>query len=200
MAPGFSLPNQLPFSSARNQTGSTMALPPTIYRASIELADTDRGCYETLTATLARHPSETAERLVTRLLAYALCYEEELVFTKGISAGDEPDLWRKGPDGRILLWIEVGLPEAERLLKSARHAERVVLFAYGGSRWRWEAQHLAKLGRAENITVLSVAQEFIDQLVEQLQRGIHWSLTVTDGSLYLNVAGTTLESTLERLA
>ncbi len=177
-----------------------MALPPTIYRASIELADTDRGCYETLTATLARHPSETAERLVTRLLAYALCYEEELVFTKGISAGDEPDLWRKGPDGRILLWIEVGLPEAERLLKAARHAERVVLFAYGGSRWRWEAQHLAKLGRAENITVLTVAQEFIDQLVEQLQRGIHWSLTVTDGSLYLNVAGTTLESTLERLA
>ena len=133
------------------------------------------------------------------MLAYALCYEEKLVFTKGISAGDEPDLWRKGPDGRILLWVEVGLPEAERLLKSARHAERVVLFAYGGSRWRWEAQHLAKLGRADNITVLTVAQQFIEQLVEHLQRGIHWSLTVTDGTLYLNVSDQTFETALEKL-
>jgi uncharacterized protein YaeQ len=76
-----------------------MALTPTIYRVSIHLSHIDRGCYEHLQATVARHPSETAERLVARLLAYALCYEPDLVFTKGIAAGDEPDLWRKGGDG-----------------------------------------------------------------------------------------------------
>jgi len=177
-----------------------MALPPTIYRAVIELADIDRDCYEKLQVTVARHPSETADRLVARLLAYALCYEEELVFTKGICAGDEPDLWRKGPDGRVVLWVEVGLPEAERLLKASRHAERVVLLASGGGRWRWEAMHLPKLAAAANLTVLGIDQGFIDQLVAHLQRGIDWSLTVTEGRLYLTVAGETLETQKQVLA
>ena len=92
-----------------------MALPSAIHKVNIQLADIDRGVYETLQSTVARHPSETEERLVARLLAYALFFEPELVFTKGISAVDEPDLWSKGPDGRVLLWVEVGLPEADRI-------------------------------------------------------------------------------------
>ncbi len=99
-----------------------MALPSTIYRTTVQLADIDRSIYETLQTTVARHPSETEERLIARLLALALFYEPDLGFTKGISATDEPDLWLKGADGRVQLWVEVGLPDAERIIKAARHA------------------------------------------------------------------------------
>lgn len=177
-----------------------MALPSTIYRASIALADVDRNRYEQLQTTVARHPSETAERLVARLLAYALCFEEGLTFTKGIGAGDEPDLWVKGPDGRVRLWVEVGLPEAERLAKAARHAERVVLFACGSSRFRWESAHLPRLARVVNLTVYGLDQDFLQWIVARLERAVAWSLTVTEGTLYLCVGGETLEAPLSRLA
>src|SRR5665647_562637 len=123
-----------------------MALPSTIYRVTIKLADIDRSVYETLQATVARHPSETEERLVARLLAYALFFEPELVFTKGISAVDEPDLWVKGPDGRVLLWVEVGIPESDRLIKASRHTVRIALVACGKTFSVWEQRHLPKLG------------------------------------------------------
>src|SRR5512145_1334338 len=102
-----------------------MALPSTVYKASVQLADVDRGVYETLQSTVAQHPSETAERLCARLLAMAIFYEPELAFTKGLSATDEPDLWVIGPDARVRLWVEVGLPDADRIIKASRHAGRV---------------------------------------------------------------------------
>jgi uncharacterized protein YaeQ len=171
-----------------------MALPPTIYRVAIDLSDIDRGCYEKLGVTVARHPSETAERLIARLLVYALCYEEGLTFTKGVSAGDEPDLWLKGPDGRVRLWVEVGLPDPERLIKASRHSEGVVLFVYGSGLSRWQAAHLPKLQSIDNLTILGTEQLFIDQLVARLQRSISWDLTVTEGTLYLTVDGETVET------
>ncbi|RNC69065.1 MAG: YaeQ family protein [Desulfuromonadales bacterium] len=177
-----------------------MAQPSTIYRAGIQLSDIDRNLYETLQITVARHPSETAERLVARLLAYALFHEDDLEFTKGICAGDEPDLWVKGPDGRVTLWIEVGLPDPERLVKASRHAGRVILLACGSSRWRWEEQHLAKLAGISNLTVLGLDQGFLEQVVARLQRSIVWSLTITEGSLYLDVGGETLETLPVHLA
>ncbi|HEY7745171.1 MAG TPA: YaeQ family protein [Desulfuromonadales bacterium] len=177
-----------------------MALTPTIYRVSIHLSNVDRGCYEHLQATVARHPSETAERLVARLLAYALCFEPDLVFTKGIAAGDEPDLWRKGGDGRVDLWLEVGLPDPERLLKAARHAARVILLASGSARWRWEGAHLARLAAAPNLQVLGLDYDFVQQVAALLQRSIEWSVTVTDGTLYLNIGEVTLETAVEVLA
>jgi uncharacterized protein YaeQ len=176
-----------------------MALPSTIYRASITLAGIDRGRYELLPATVARHPSETAERLVARLLAYALCFEEGLAFTRGIAAGDEPDLWLKGPDGRVQLWVEVGLPEAERLVKAARHAQRVVLFACGSGRPRWEEAHLPKFAAACNLTIYGLDWPFLQQAAACLERVIDWSLTVSGGTLYLTVAGETLEAPLAML-
>ena len=177
-----------------------MALPSTIYRAVIQLSNIGRNIYEPLQATVARHPSETAERLVTRLLAYALCYEPDLAFTKGISAGDEPDLWVKGPDGRVKLWIEVGLPEPERLIKSCRHVEQAVLFASGPSLHRWAEQHLAKLAGRPNLTVIGIDQDFLGKLVTHLERSINWALTITEGSLYLDVGSETLETTLSHLS
>jgi len=174
-----------------------MALPSTIYRANIQLADIDRGVYESLQATVARHPSETGERLVARLLAYALFHEEELLFTKGICVGDEPDLWSKGPDGRVLLWVEVGLPEAERLIKASRHAARVALLACGNSLPNWERQQLSKLAGVANLAITTLDQGFINRLVVLLERSITWNITITEGTLYLQIAGESLETTIQ---
>lgn len=176
-----------------------MALPSTIYRANIQVTDVDRNFYETLQATIARHPSETGERLVLRLLAYILCYAPELTFAKGVGAGDEPDLWLKGGDGRVSLWVEVGAPEPERLLKAARHAGKVALLASAQNRSRWQEQHLSKLAAIANITVCALDFAFIKQLAEGLERSIAWDVTITGGTIYVTANGTTLETPLELL-
>lgn len=173
-----------------------MALPATVYKACVQLSDVDRGVYETLSATVAQHPSETEERLVARLLAYALFYEEGMAFTRGLCATDEPDLWVKGGDGRVRYWVEVGLPEPDRLRKASRHAERVALLACGRALAGWEQQHLAKLEGIANLTVVSVDQAFIAGVTALLERAIAWSVTVTEGTCYLTVASRTLESHL----
>ena len=179
-----------------------MALPSTVYRASVQLSDLDRQIYEQLQTTIAKHPSETEERLVARLLAYALCYQEDLVFTKGVGSGDEPDLWTKGADGRVQHWIEVGLPDPERLAKSCRHVERATLLVFGApqTRGRWLTQHLQKLSVCENLTVVALDSAFLGKLVDKLERAINWELTVTEGALYLTVGGETVESILEQLS
>ena len=177
-----------------------MALPSTIFRASVQLSDLDRQIYEQLQTTIAQHPSETAERLVARLLAYALCYQEELCFTKGVGSGDEPDLWSKGADGRVQLWVEVGLPDPERLAKSCRHVERAVLFAFGPMLTRWLTQHQSRLASSQNLTVVGLDNKFLGELVAKLQRAITWSLTVTEGTLYLTVGDQTLECCLQHLS
>lgn len=171
-----------------------MALPSTIYRANVQLAHLESNIYLSLQATIARHPSETAERLVARLLAYALFHEPELMFTKGISAGDEPDLWVTGPDGRITSWIEVGLPDPDRLVKAARHSGKVILLACGSGLPRWLEQHRPKLESVSNLSVISLEQDFLAELAARLQRSITWSLTVTEGCLYLGIGDETLES------
>jgi uncharacterized protein YaeQ len=173
-----------------------MALPSTIYRVNISLSDVDRGIYEALQTTVALHPSETPERLAARLLAYALFYDSELAFTKGVGAGDEPDLWLKGPDGRTLLWIEVGLPEAERLIKAARHSERVALIAIGRALSSWEQQHLPKLTGIDNLQILTFDQGFINALAATLERSITWSVTLSDNHLYINSGTETFETIL----
>lgn len=177
-----------------------MALPSTIYRASVQLSDLDRQVYESLQTTIAQHPSETQERLLARLLAYSLCYEEELSFTKGVGSGDEPDLWSKGPDGRVRLWVEVGQPDPERLAKSCRHVQRAVLFAFGPTLNRWLTQHQQKLAPVHNLTVVALDFGFLGKLTADLERVINWSLTVTEGNLYLTVGDRTLEAGLEHVS
>ena len=101
-----------------------MALSATPYKVDVNLTDLDRNVYETLRFTVARHPSETEERMCARLIAYLLWYNEALAFGRGLSDVDEPALWEKSLDGRVLHWIEVGLPDAERLTWCSRRAER----------------------------------------------------------------------------
>lgn len=177
-----------------------MALPSTIYRASIQLSDLDRQVYEQLQTTIARHPSETEERLVVRLLAYLLCYQEGLVFTKGVGSGDEPDLWVIGPDGRPTLWVEVGLPDPERLVKACRHVGRTVLFCFGRNQAQWLAQHQAKLAGCRNLSIISLNAQFLEQLTNGLERNINWEVTVTEGSMYLTKGGQTVESAPQLIA
>ena len=174
-----------------------MALPSTVFRVNIQLADIDRGVYESIQATVAQHPSETEERLIARLLAMAIFYEPGLMFTKGLSATDEPDLWVIGPDGRAQFWVEVGLPDADRIIKASRHSARVALLACGRTLSNWEQQHFARLERIANLMVVSIDQGFLATLVAQLQRSINWSITISGGILYLTVATDTYEAALQ---
>lgn len=174
-----------------------MARPSTIYRTSIQFSDIDRGVYESLQTTVAQHPSETEERLVARLLALAIFYEPELAFTKGLCATDEPDIWVKGPDGRAELWVEVGIPDSDRIIKASRHADRVALLACGKALSNWNQQHLPKLEKLTNLTVASVDQAFIATLAAQLERSITWSITITEGTLYLAIGDVTYETAIQ---
>jgi len=180
-----------------------MATKPTIHRATIELSDVDRGVYEKLQMSVARADSETAERLIVRLLAYCLCYEEGIRFTGGVSSGDEPDVWatelQPGMGERVKLWIEVGLPRADRLLKAGRHCERVILFAYGKSRGKWESDNLDDLRQRDNITVVAVDLAALARLTDSLDRQIAWSLTVSGGTIYLTAGDQHVETTLEHV-
>ena len=172
-----------------------MALPATIYKATINLSDLDRGIYETLTATVAQHPSETEERLVSRLLAYALFYEDGLSFTKGLCASDEPEIWVKGGDGRVQLWVDVGLPDSERIIKASRHSEQVRLLACGRALASWEQQHLPKLAKLVNLTIITLDQPFLAVVVQRLERSVAWSITITEGICYLAIGNETFETT-----
>jgi len=174
-----------------------MALPSTVYKASIQLSDVDRGVYESLQATVARHPSETEERLVARLLAFAIFHEPELTFTKGICAADEPDLWVKGGDDRVRFWVEVGLPEADRIIRASRHSERVALLAYGRALAGWDQQNLPKLEKIANLTVISIDQGLINRLAAQLERSINWSITITEGTFYLTIGEESMEAAIQ---
>lgn len=174
-----------------------MVLPSTIYKASIQLADIDRGVYESLQATVAKHPSETDERLVARLLAWAIFHEPGLVFTKGLCVADEPDIWEKGPDGRVRFWVEVGLPESDRIVKASRHAERVALLACGRALVNWNQQHLPRVADLSNLTVITLDQSFIATLAARLERSITWAVTITEGMVYLEADGVTCETAIQ---
>lgn len=163
-----------------------MALPPTIYRVTIELSDVDRHQYETLNFSVARHPSETAERLLARVWSYALFYDEGLEFTRGVCAGDEPDLWLRRGDGRIERWIEVGLPDPQRLIKAGRHCDQVVLVAYGEAWSRWQETARTSLAAMSNLQLYWLDPALLDWLQQGLKRQIVWQLTRSDGVVYVS--------------
>lgn len=161
-----------------------MALQATPYKVELNLTDLDRGVYETLRFTVARHPSETEERLAVRLIAYGLWYHEELAFGRGLSDVDEPALWEKSLDDRVLHWIEVGQPDAERITWCSRRCERFSLLAYGSLRV-WQTKVLDSVRNLKNINVVAVGQEALEELARDLPRSISWTLMISDGSLFI---------------
>ncbi len=161
-----------------------MAQPSTTYKVDLNLTDLDRGVYATSRLTIARHPSETEERMTVRLLAYALWYSEELSFGRGLSDVDEPALWEKSLDGRVLHWIEVGLPDADRLTWCSRRTERTSLLAYGSLRvWQSKVVDAAKM--LKNVNIAAVPQEALENLAKDMPRAINWAVMISEGTIYV---------------
>lgn len=166
-----------------------MALTSTIYNFDVELADADRGVYETLAVRAALHPSETEEFLWTRVLAYCLEYQEGIAFSKGVCEGDEPAVWVRDPGGRVRAWIEVGSPEAARLHKAAKAADRVAVYTHKEARSLLRRLEGERIHRAEEIPIFAIDRQLLADLVAILDRRMRMSLSVTGGHLYLDVGG-----------
>jgi len=174
-----------------------MALPATIYRLTVAISDVDRGVYETLELQLARHPSETMRYLMTRTLAYCLAYEEGIAFSRGgLSSADEAPVAVHDPTGRLLAWIDVGKPSADRLHKASKAADRLMIYTWvDPETLRREA---GAVHRAAEILVLHLPEAFLEDLGERVGRRTALELLHTEGQLYATVDGETLTATIGR--
>lgn len=162
-----------------------MALKATIFKADLQIADMDRQYYDNHALTLARHPSETDERMMMRLLAFIRHANAALTFGKGLSAEDEPDLWQKDLTGAIDLWIEVGLPDERRLLKACGRAAHVIVYSYGQSSTIWWNQIAKKLERARNLSVFQISVDSSNRLASLAQRAMQLQCTIQDGQIWV---------------
>lgn len=174
-----------------------MAQNATIYRIQLELSHVDRDVYAELQLSVARHPSETLERTLVRLLAYGLRYDRDLEFGRGVSATDEPDLWRREGDGRVREWIEVGQPDAKRLTKASRQSARCVLFVFGDGSSRYRKAQLEGMKIPDNLGVAHLEDAFLASLAAVTDRQIRWSMTVADGRIFLTSGDDTFETAPE---
>ncbi len=161
-----------------------MAKGATIYRAELGIADMDRNYYGDHTLTLACHPSETEERLMVRLFAFAQFASEGLSFGGGVSTRDEPDLWDKDETGAVRRWIELGHPEERSLRRACGRAARVVVVCFGGrSSATWWKQNQAALGRLANLSVLFLPPEAVQGLGRLARRTMRLQCNIQDGVL-----------------
>jgi uncharacterized protein YaeQ len=160
-----------------------MAIKATVFKATLQIADMDRHYYADHALTLARHPSETDERMMVRLLAFALYADEGLTFGKGISSDDEPDLWHKDLTGAIERWIEVGLPDERVIRKASGRANRVVVVSYGRAADIWWNENRDKLQRLDNLTVLKLASETTLALAALASRTMQLQCTIQEGHI-----------------
>jgi uncharacterized protein YaeQ len=173
-----------------------MAQTATIYTVETEIADVDRAVYQTETIRLARQPSETAEYMLMRFLAYCLEHREGIAFTEGVAAGDEPAVLVRDLTGRLTAWIEVGMPTAERVHRGSKRAARVAVYTH-----RAVGQVLAQLGgqqvyRAPEIPVYAFAGAFVEPAAAALQRRSKVVLSVNERQIFLDVDGQGFDSTI----
>jgi len=176
-----------------------MALKATICKASLQVADMDRNYYAEHALTVARHPSETDERMMVRLLAFALNAHEHLAFGKGLSDTDEPDLWQKDLTGQIEHWIEVGQPDDKRLLRACGRAGKVTVYAYGNRAELWWQPLAEKLERAKNLAVWRIPVEAVQALEKLAARSMQLQCTVQEGQVYFSAAEETVQLELEAM-
>lgn len=176
-----------------------MALNSTIYKAELILSDMDRHYYHTHNLTLACHPSETEQRLMLRLLAFALHASERLSFGKGLSSEDEPDLWQKDFSDHIELWIDLGQPSEKRLRQACHKSERCVIYCYGEKAARtWWQQLKGTLQRFRNLAVWFIPDDQAQTLAAMAQRSMQLQCTIQDGQLWLSDASHNLAIELEQ--
>ena len=177
-----------------------MALNATIYNFDVELADSDRQVYESLALRVARHPSETAEYLVARLLAYLLEFTEGIEFSRGVSTPDQPAIAIRERTGAIASWIDIGTPDAERLHKASKAAGRVAVYVHKDPRQFLQALDGEKIHRAAELELYAIDRALIGGLVARLDRRTAFSLSVTDRELYVSIGPDNLTGSVVRLS
>ena len=177
-----------------------MALTATIYNFDVQLADIDRGVYESLSFKAAQQPSETAEYLLSRVLAYCLEYAEGITFSKGIAEPDVPALAVRDLTGALKVWIDVGAPDAARLHKASKAAPRVAVYTHRDPARLVTLLSGEKIHRAAALELYGLSKALIDGLVQRLDRRNTWEMSVTDRHVYVAVAGVTIEGDIERHA
>ncbi len=160
-----------------------MAIKATVHKAGLQIADLDRHYYADHQLTLAQHPSETEERMMVRLIAFALYADEALLFGQGISTDDEPDLWQKDLTGAILRWIAVGLPDERIIRKAAGRAAQVVVISYGRTADLWWNENRVRLSRLENLTALKLPADATQALAKLAARTMQLQCTLQEGCL-----------------
>jgi uncharacterized protein YaeQ len=176
-----------------------VALGATIYNFNLELADTDRHVYESLSLRVARHPSESDEHLVARLLAYLLEFTEGIEFSRGVSDPGEPAIAVRDLTGAIAVWIDIGVPDAARLHKASKTARRVAVYTHKDPA-QWLKQLVGeKIHQADALELYAIDQTLVDGLVARLDRRVRFSLSVTDRELYLSIGTDNLEGAVLRL-
>ena len=168
-----------------------MALKSTIFRANLNVSDLDRGHFAEYPLTIARHPSETDERMLMRVLAYALYTPADdhggaLELAKSLWDPDEPDLWQRNLVGEVVHWIEVGQPDDRRLMKASSRAEQVTVYSYASSTPVWWAGLQGKLNRAPKVAVWQVDPEASQALAALVARTVQWQVTIQDGTVWVS--------------
>ena len=176
-----------------------MALTATMYNFDIELADADRRVYESLALRVARHPSESAEYLVTRVLAYVLEFAEGIEFSRGVSDPEEPALAVRDLTGAITTWIEIGTPDAARLHKASKAAARVVVYTHKDPDQFLRRLAGERIHRAAALDLYAIDRGLIAALTARLERRVAFSLSVTDRELYVSIGTDALTGTVTRL-
>ncbi len=164
-----------------------MALKATIFKANLQIADMERHYYQDHSLTLAQHPSETDERMMVRLLAFALHAHEYLEFAQGMTDDEEADLWRRDLTGSIELWIDVGIPDEKLIRKACGRADEVIVYCYGGrAAEMWFAQNKSQFERQKNLTVINLPIESTTELAGLAQRTMSLQCTIQDGQVWLS--------------
>lgn len=163
-----------------------MSPKATIYKVELQISDMDRNYYATHALTVARHPSETEERLMVRLLAFAMHADERLEFGRGLSTDDEPDLWRKSLTGEIEQWIELGQPDEQRIRKACGRSREVVVIGYSGRGFEiWWNKLADSLARSKNLTVMDVPAATVQELAAMADRNMQLQCIIQDGEVQL---------------
>jgi uncharacterized protein YaeQ len=176
-----------------------MALGATIYNFKIELADSDRSVYAALDLRVARHPSETEDHLLTRVLAYCLEYTEGIAFSSGISDTDQPAIAVRDLTGALMTWIDIGAPEAARLHRASKLASRVAVYTHKDAAQLLARLQLERIHRSEHLEIYAFDREWLAALTGKLARRMEFALTVADRNLYLSLADDTTSSVVQAL-
>ena len=163
-----------------------MASNATIFKATVQISDMDRHYYEDHALTLARHPSETDERMMVRLLAFVLHAHEALSFGRGLSTEEEPALWQKDLTGAIEHWIEVGQPDEKTIRRACGRAKQVCIYTYGGrGADQWWEKNLATLVRLNNLTVMNLPLDGSRALATLAQSSMQLQCTIQEGQIWM---------------